>query len=123
MNEAANTAKSLANGQAPQGNPYSDGQPPPHEYLWITGHYVIASQEKPGDWSPEMFTGNIKASITPTNGTSRMAMFSRSRRLRPRALKDRMRRGANAGWKLVVVGCGDGPVTGQCRLRSLTSRS
>jgi hypothetical protein len=79
MAEATMKAQALAGGQQPQGNPYSDGEPPPHEYLWITGvdtaHYVIASQEKPGDWSPEMFTGNIKAGITPTNGTSRMAMF------------------------------------------------
>jgi hypothetical protein len=40
-----------------------------------SAHYVIASQEQPGDWSPEMFTGNIKAGITPTNGTARMGMF------------------------------------------------
>lgn len=78
MSEAATRAKALAGGMTPEGQPYSDGSPPPHEYLWVTGvdtaHYVIASQEKAGDWSPDL-VGNIHAGITPTNGTSRMAMF------------------------------------------------
>lgn len=78
MAEAQMRASALANGMQPQGQPYSDGQPPPHDYLWITGvdsaHYVIQTQEKPGDWTSDL-VGNIHAGITPSNGTSRMAMF------------------------------------------------
>lgn len=76
--EAASRAQKLAAGGSPEGSPYSDGSPPPHQYLWITGvdtsHYVVASMEQPGNWTPDL-VGNITAGITSSNGTTRMALF------------------------------------------------
>jgi hypothetical protein len=76
--EAQALAQSLASGQSPAGSPYSDGSPPPHEYLWVSGintdQYVVATLEGPGNWTTDL-VGNVTAGITPNNGTARMALF------------------------------------------------
>ena len=71
-------ALALASGQAPAGQPYSDGSPPPHQYLYVAGvgtdAYSLATEEHPGDWTTDI-AGNLTAGITSNNGTARMALF------------------------------------------------
>jgi len=76
--EAQAQAAALAGGGSPEGAPYSDGSPPPHQYLYVSGvntaSYMIASEEKAGDWTTDL-AGNLVAGITSNNGTARMGMF------------------------------------------------
>lgn len=71
-------ASALAAGQPPAGQPYSDGSPPPHRYLYVAGvgtdAYTIATEEIAGDWTTDL-AGNLTAGITSNNGTARMALF------------------------------------------------
>jgi len=76
--DARGRATKLAAGAKPDGAPYSDGSPPPHEWLYVSGvdtdRYVVASNEKGGDWTTDL-AGNLHAGITTNNGTARMALF------------------------------------------------
>jgi hypothetical protein len=78
MDAADEEAAALASGKNPDGSPFSDGAPPPHQYLFVAGvsssAYTISTEELAGDWTADL-VGNITAGITPNNGTARMALF------------------------------------------------
>ena len=77
MASAQAEAQRLAGGGTPAGQQFAlnPGTKPIYIDGVNTGAYRITSMDVPGDWVPEMLTGNIYAGLSDQNVSARMGIF------------------------------------------------